>query len=151
MFCRSFVTCSDVHICLVVIHICTLDFADYRNHSLCLVHLPNIFSRIFLPGWLVRVTSLHVFDWYMNFHPSYGPFASSALAGQGLASKFHFSISSIRTLFIVSLDSGCLCAAVFPLFTSQMYQALGYRWANTLFGCLAAIMAPISFVRSRHF
>lgn len=35
----------------------------------------------------------------------------------------------------------------FPLFTNQMYAALTYKWANTLFGCLAALMAPIPFVR----
>ena len=41
---------------------------------------------------------------------------------------------------------GCLSGAAFPLFTTQMYKALDYKWANTLFGCLAAIMVPIPFV-----
>ncbi|KAF9444904.1 MFS general substrate transporter [Macrolepiota fuliginosa MF-IS2] len=56
----------------------------------------------------------------------YGPFASSALAGQSLARN--------------------LSATAFPLFTTQMYNALDYKWANTLFGCLSVLMIPIPFV-----
>lgn len=29
-----------------------------------------------------------------------------------------------------------------------MYNALDYKWANTLFGCLAVLMIPIPFVRA---
>ena len=29
-----------------------------------------------------------------------------------------------------------------------MFAALTYHWANTLFGCLAALMIPIPFVRT---
>ncbi len=35
---------------------------------------------------------------------------------------------------------------VFPLFTQQMYANLTYKWANTIFACLALLMAPIPFV-----
>ncbi|RDB16005.1 Efflux pump atB [Hypsizygus marmoreus] len=56
----------------------------------------------------------------------YGPFASSALAGQSLARN--------------------LSATAFPLFTEQMFRKLGYRWANTLFGFIAVAMIPIPFV-----
>jgi len=27
-----------------------------------------------------------------------------------------------------------------------MYEKLGYKWANTLFGCIATVMVPIPFV-----
>ncbi len=57
----------------------------------------------------------------------YGPFASSALAGQSLS----------RNLF----------GMAFPLFTAQMYDKLTYHWANTLFAFLALGMAPVPFVR----
>ncbi|KAF9005034.1 MFS polyamine transporter [Cyathus striatus] len=63
---------------------------------------------------------------FSYFADCYGPFASSALAGQSLARN--------------------LAATAFPLFTEQMYHKLGYNWANTLFGFLAAIMIPIPFV-----
>ncbi|KAF7790234.1 hypothetical protein EIP86_001186 [Pleurotus ostreatoroseus] len=56
----------------------------------------------------------------------YGAFASSALAGQSLS----------RNLF----------GMAFPLFTHQMYDAMTYKWANTLFACLALVMAPIPYV-----
>jgi hypothetical protein len=35
----------------------------------------------------------------------------------------------------------------FPLFTDQMFAALTYKWANTLFALIAVIMIPIPFVR----
>ncbi|KAG5643367.1 hypothetical protein DXG03_001015 [Asterophora parasitica] len=57
----------------------------------------------------------------------YGPFASSALAGQSLARN--------------------IAATAFPLFTNQMFKTLDYKWANTLFGCIAVLMIPIPFVR----
>ncbi|XP_006464020.1 hypothetical protein AGABI2DRAFT_74658, partial [Agaricus bisporus var. bisporus H97] len=56
----------------------------------------------------------------------YGPYASSALAGQSLARN--------------------IMATVFPLFTTQMYTNLTFKWANTLFGFLALAMIPIPFV-----
>ena len=32
-----------------------------------------------------------------------------------------------------------------------MYKALSYKWANTLFGCVAVLLAPIPFVRLNPF
>ncbi|KAG1718950.1 MFS general substrate transporter [Suillus lakei] len=40
--------------------------------------------------------------------------------------------------------------AVFPLFASQMYNALDPRWASTLLGCVACIMIPIPIVLKRY-
>lgn len=60
----------------------------------------------------------------------YGPFASSALAGQSLFRN--------------------IMAAIFPLFAIQMYDALTYKWANTLMALLATIMAPVPFVLFRY-
>ena len=42
--------------------------------------------------------------------------------------------------------TGNLCGMAFPLFTQQMYDALTYHWANTLFALLAVFMAPIPYV-----
>ncbi|KAF8993764.1 MFS general substrate transporter [Cyathus striatus] len=53
-------------------------------------------------------------------------------------------------LAVFSYLADCLArnisGTVFPLFTHQMYARLSYKWANTLFGCLACLMAPIPFV-----
>ena len=35
----------------------------------------------------------------------------------------------------------------FPLFTEQMFAALTYKWANTLFAFIGVILLPIPFVR----
>ena len=39
--------------------------------------------------------------------------------------------------------------AAFPLFSTQMYDALNPRWASTLVGCIALIMVPIPIVLKR--
>jgi hypothetical protein len=56
----------------------------------------------------------------------YGPFASSALAGQSLARN--------------------LAGTIFPLFILDLYHALGYPWGNTVFALLAVVLAPVPFV-----
>ncbi|OCH83826.1 hypothetical protein OBBRIDRAFT_815695 [Obba rivulosa] len=40
--------------------------------------------------------------------------------------------------------------AIFPLFATQMYEALDPRWASTLLGCFACAMLPIPFVLKRY-
>ncbi|EIW78986.1 MFS general substrate transporter [Coniophora puteana RWD-64-598 SS2] len=56
----------------------------------------------------------------------YGRWASSALAGQSLFRN--------------------IMGTVFPLFTTQMYSNLSYKWANTLFAVIATLMIPIPYV-----
>lgn len=79
----------------------------------------------YLADWYAY-TEFYVFLRLICPASSYGTFASSALAGQSLS----------RNLF----------GMAFPLFTTQMYDKLTYHWANTLFGCLALLMAPVPFV-----
>ncbi|KAG1776576.1 major facilitator superfamily domain-containing protein, partial [Suillus placidus] len=56
----------------------------------------------------------------------YGPYASSALAGQSLCRN--------------------ILATVFPLCTSRMNDLLTYKWAGTVFALIAAIMIPIPYI-----
>ncbi|KAG9309878.1 major facilitator superfamily domain-containing protein [Chiua virens] len=56
----------------------------------------------------------------------YGPYASSALAGQSMCRN--------------------LLGAVFPLFTQHMFDSLTYKWANTLFALISVVMIPIPFI-----
>jgi len=56
----------------------------------------------------------------------YGQWSSSALAGQSLFRN--------------------IMGMIFPLFTTQMYNNLSYKWANTLFAIIATIMIPIPWV-----
>ncbi|EIM86546.1 MFS general substrate transporter [Stereum hirsutum FP-91666 SS1] len=73
--------------------------------------------------WAIYIMYMAVFVYLADI---YGPFASSSLAGQSLCRN--------------------LMGMAFPLFTNQMFAAMTYKWANTLFGCLAALMAPIPFI-----
>ncbi|KAG2144597.1 major facilitator superfamily domain-containing protein [Suillus clintonianus] len=56
----------------------------------------------------------------------YGPYASSALAGQSLCRN--------------------ILAAIFPLITTRMNDLLTYKWAGTVFALIAAIMIPIPYI-----
>ncbi|KAF8799275.1 MFS polyamine transporter [Phlegmacium glaucopus] len=95
----------------------------YTWSSFTSVHWIAMTIGIFLYLWAIFIMYLAAFSYLAD---CYGPFASSALAGQSLARN--------------------LAATAFPLFTAQMYNTLGYKWANTLFGCLAAILVPVPFV-----
>ncbi|KAJ7898064.1 major facilitator superfamily domain-containing protein [Mycena leptocephala] len=85
--------------------------------------------------WIVPVLGVTLFMWatfimylavFTYLADCYGPYASSALAGQSL----------FRNLMGVA----------FPLFTQPMYARLGIHWASTLFGCIAVAMVPIPYV-----
>ncbi|KAF8799274.1 MFS polyamine transporter [Phlegmacium glaucopus] len=95
----------------------------YAWSSFTFVHWIALTIGIVLYVWATFIIYLAVFSYLAD---CYGPFASSALAGQSLARN--------------------LAASAFPLFTTQMYKALDYKWANTLFGFLAVILVPIPFV-----
>ncbi|KAF4610850.1 hypothetical protein D9613_006630 [Agrocybe pediades] len=95
----------------------------YAWSSFSHVHWIGLAVGLTVFMWAVFIIYLAVFSYLAD---CYGPFASSALAGQSLARN--------------------LSATAFPLFTKQMFRALHYKWANTLFGCIAAVMVPIPFV-----
>ncbi|KZP11098.1 MFS general substrate transporter [Athelia psychrophila] len=85
--------------------------------------------------WIALIIGMVVFMWaaytiyvavFTYLADCYGPFASSASAGQSL----------LRNLM----------GMAFPLFTQQMFAALTYKWANTLFALIAVLMIPIPFV-----
>jgi len=78
---------------------------------------------IVLIMWALFIIYLAVFTYLAD---CYGPFASSALAGQSLFRN--------------------LMGMAFPLFTSQMFARLTYHWANTLFALIATAMIPIPFI-----
>jgi hypothetical protein len=39
-----------------------------------------------------------------------------------------------------------VCGAVFPLFTVQMYKALGIGWATSLLGFVTVALLPIPWI-----
>ncbi|KAJ7813897.1 MFS general substrate transporter [Mycena olivaceomarginata] len=91
-------------------------------------------ARAAIP-WIVSVLGVTLFMWatfimylavFTYLADCYGPYASSALAGQSL----------LRNLM----------GTAFPLFTPPMYARLGIHWASTLFGCVAVAMVPIPYV-----
>ncbi|KAF9226215.1 MFS general substrate transporter [Gyrodon lividus] len=82
---------------------------------------PVVGLTVFMSGVMIifQVAFLYLADCYNTY-------ASSAQAGQSL---FRNSM-----------------ALVFPLFTSQMFATLTYKWGLTLFALLAVVMAPTPFV-----
>jgi hypothetical protein len=63
---------------------------------------------------------------FMYVEDTYKVYAASALAG---------------VCFIRNIVGG-----VFPLFGTQMFENLGYRWAGSLLGFLALLLMPIPFI-----
>jgi len=126
----SFMSLAAVHLDVLGFHL-----GDIHHLPRC-VHVPGRLVRHFPSRELRRVQAVY----------SYGPFASSALAGQSLLRK---SATQVQTTCVAHASRlGNLMATAFPLFTQQMFAALSYKWASTLFGCVAAMMIPIPIVRS---
>ncbi|KAI0788630.1 MFS general substrate transporter [Abortiporus biennis] len=93
-------------------------WTSYPHVSLWAPLMSGLFMG-FSVVWLFLGLFNYIIDTYLFV-------AASALA----------SSTVIRSLF----------GAGFPLFATQMYDRLNPRWASTLLGCLALLMAPIPFV-----
>ena len=53
-----------------------------------------------------------------------------------------FAASAIAAnTFMRSLFGG-----IFPLFASYMYKGMGIQWANTMLGCVAALLVPMPVI-----
>ncbi|KAG2039237.1 MFS general substrate transporter [Suillus americanus] len=83
--------------------------------------VPLIALTAFMSGVFVifQVSFLYLAD-------CYGPYTSSAQAGQSLARNF--------------------MALIFPLFTQQMFAGMTYKWGLTLWALLSVAMAPTPWV-----
>ncbi|KAF9461092.1 major facilitator superfamily domain-containing protein [Collybia nuda] len=85
--------------------------------------------------WIAPVIGITIYMWatytiylavFAYLADCYGVYASSALAGQSLSRN--------------------IMGAAFPLFTQVMFRNLTYKWANTLFACIAVLMIPIPYI-----
>ncbi|KAF8713056.1 hypothetical protein AX14_013005 [Amanita brunnescens Koide BX004] len=63
---------------------------------------------------------------FLYLSDCYGTWAASASAGQGLTRN--------------------LVATAFSLFSTQMFERLTFKWAGTLFACLAVLLIPIPYI-----
>ncbi|KUJ16879.1 MFS multidrug transporter-like protein [Mollisia scopiformis] len=88
--------------------------------------------------WIVPIIASAFYGWsfytlilmtFMYVEDTYKVYAASALAGVCFA----------RNIF----------GGVFPLFGTQMFENLGYRWAGSLLGFLALVLMPIPFILAR--
>ena len=59
-------------------------------------------------------------------------------------------LASAASALAATIIVRSLFGAVFPLFASKMFERLTPRWAGTLLGCIAVIMAPMPFVLLRY-
>lgn len=163
--CSSTISGWHAHLRMVYTTWHSLDITYYRNYSSCacspkcpstlnfltafhVVCILDIPCRLRLSRGLVSGLSFYLL--YHRFilcaRNSYGPFASSALAGQSLCRKSSSTPSAAGFLDAHDAAAGNIAGMAFPLFTQQMYARLTYKWANTLFGLIAALMIPIPFV-----
>ena len=83
-----------VHLCMVMVYVHSLEWTGYQNPPLHLVYVRYLSCCLFISGRLVRflLSTLMLYETDIVFN-SYGPYASSALAGQSLVlgHKFHLN------------------------------------------------------------
>ncbi|OCH93210.1 MFS general substrate transporter [Obba rivulosa] len=70
-----------------------------------------------------------------------------ALFNYIIADTYLFAAASALAANTVVRSSA---GATFPLFATQMYNALNPRWASTLLGCFACLLLPIPFILKRY-
>ncbi|TFK52049.1 MFS general substrate transporter [Heliocybe sulcata] len=99
----------------------------YAWSSFSFVYWIGLAVGIVVFMWALFVMYLAVFSYLAD---CYGPFASSALAGQSLCRN--------------------LAAMAFPLFSQQMYHRLTYKWSSTLLALIAVLMIPIPLILFRY-
>jgi DHA1 family multidrug resistance protein-like MFS transporter len=79
------------------------------------------------------------------------PTLSGLMTGFGLLTIFLQSFNYIIDAYLMFAASAIagntflrsLAGAGFPLFATQMFDALGVNWTGTLLGCVAAVLVPI--------
>lgn len=90
--------------------------------------------------WFLSVTSLRT-------HLSRSHFTTTDCAQLGLYNYVVDAYLPVAASALASINIfRNLAGAAFPLFATQMYEQLNPRWASTLLGLVAAVMAPIPIV-----
>ena len=115
---------------------------EYRL-EICVVAAPFFAGAFFWFGW----TSFRSVSFWAPMLAGLPLGASIVFLFLGL---FNYTIDAYLFVAASALSSmtvvRSLFGAGFPLFATQMYQTLNPRWASTLLGCIAVVMAPIPFV-----
>ncbi|KAG2340276.1 MFS general substrate transporter [Suillus weaverae] len=88
-------------------------------------NIPWIVPLIGLTAFMSSTSVIYQVS-FLYLADCYGPYASSAQAGQSLARN--------------------VMALVFPLFTQQMFAGMTYKWGLTLWALLSVVMAPTPWV-----
>lgn len=96
--------------------------AEARVHWI----LPILFQGVAMASSMVVYASTNLF-----MVDTYGPLYGASAASASMFSRYGMSFA-------------------FPLFTPQMYRALGAGWATTLLGGVTALLAPIPWIFWRY-
>lgn len=102
---------------------------------------------------------IFLFAWTnWNSVPWIVPCIGIAFAGCGFVNIFqgclNYLVDTYRTYAASAIAANTILrsvfAAVFPLFTSQLFETLGVHWGGSLIGFIALAMIPIPFVFYRY-
>lgn len=122
-------------------------------------HVPELRIPLLLPGVLITPVGLVLYGWAAQYHLSWLVVdVGAALLSLGMqvfdttlhayvmdAYPEHVSSASAATQVLRSL-----LAFAFPLFSSNMYQALGYGWGNSLLAFLSiGVALPVTGILYR--
>lgn len=112
----------------------------------------------FLPlmvGVFIVPIGLFIIAWTSYSHVHWiGPIIGSFIYGMGTILVFNgifaYTVEAYRKYTASAMATNSfvrsIMAGVFPLFTLQMYEAMGIQWATTLLALFAIVLIPIPFV-----
>ncbi|KAM5544315.1 hypothetical protein V8D89_001975 [Ganoderma adspersum] len=118
-------------------------------------------ARMEICVWAAPIFGLAFFWFGWTSYPSI-PFWAPMMAGypMGLSTIFiflgifNYTIDAYLAVAASALSAitvvRSLFGAAFPLFATQMFEALNPRWASTLLGCLAILLMPIPVILQRY-
>lgn len=113
------------------------------------MRLPSTFV-----GGPVFALSMFWFGWSAGRTHWIVPLLAGIPLGGGVVSVFTASLSYLADCYTIYAASAIaantiarsIFGAVFPLFSQQMYRALGVAWASTLLGGLGLLLVPVPFL-----
>ncbi|THC91088.1 hypothetical protein EYZ11_009450 [Aspergillus tanneri] len=118
--------------------------------------VPEWLLPVAIPGSVAFSAGLFWLGWtgYRRDFHWIVPTASGLLTGFGLLAMFLSSIAYVsearqkRAASAIAAHTflRSIAGAIFPLFATYMFDALGVEWACTLLGCVAALLVPIPIV-----
>ncbi|KAK2071979.1 hypothetical protein P8C59_006360 [Phyllachora maydis] len=120
------------------------------------VPIPEWRLPVVIAGGVAFTGGIFWFGW-SGYNPNVHwivPTLSGLLSGFGLQAIFLQSLNYLVDAYLMFAASAIagntllrsLAGAIFPLFSTYMFEGMGIQWASTVLGCVAAALVPIPVI-----